>query len=174
MIDLEALIRNVQDFPKEGIGFKDITTLLKDGAAFKETVDRMYAPFKDDGVQKIAGIESRGFIFGGAIAYRYNLPFVLFRKPGKLPAKTISESYALEYGEDSIQMHVDSVEKGERVLVVDDLLATGGTAAAACKLVERRGGVVAGVSLLNELSFLSGRQKLEGHKLSVLIDYDSE
>lgn len=174
MKDLEKLIRNVPDFPKQGIGFKDITTLLKDGPGFREAVRRMWEPFKDDGVQKIAGIESRGFIIGGAMAYEHGLPFVPFRKPGKLPADTISESYELEYGIDSVEIHVDAVEKGERVLVVDDLLATGGTAAAACKLIDRLGGVVIGVSFLIELSFLPGRDKLPGRKINVLIDYDSE
>jgi adenine phosphoribosyltransferase len=174
MMDLEKLIRNVQDFPKEGIGFKDITTLLKDGDGFREAVHQMWEPFKDENVQKIAGIESRGFIIGGAMAYEHGLPFVPFRKPGKLPAETISESYELEYGTDSIEMHLDAVQQGERVLVVDDLLATGGTAAAACKLVDRLGGVVVGVSLLIELSFLPGREKLQGRKLSVLIDYGTE
>ena len=174
MADLKSLIRNVPDFPKEGIGFKDITTLLKDGPALRQAVQQMYEPFKDDGVQKIAGIESRGFILGGAMAYELGLGFIPFRKPGKLPAETISESYALEYGTDSIEIHVDSVEKGEKVLVVDDLLATGGTAAAACKLIDRLGGIVVGVSFLIELSFLPGRAKLEGRKVNVLIDYDSE
>lgn len=174
MKNLESLIRTVPDFPKKGIGFKDITTLLKDGSALREAVRQMYEPFKDDGVQKIAGIESRGFILGGAMAYELGLGFIPFRKPGKLPADTISETYALEYGTDAIEMHVDAVEKGERVLVVDDLLATGGTAAAACKLVDRLGGVVVGVSFLIELSFLPGREKLPGRKISVLIDCKSE
>ncbi|MCX6640588.1 MAG: adenine phosphoribosyltransferase [bacterium] len=174
MKDLEKFIRNVQDFPKKGIGFKDITTLLKEGPAFREAVHQMIEPFKNDGIQKIAGIESRGFILGGAMAYEMGIGFIPFRKPGKLPAAKIAESYALEYGTDSIEMHVDSVQKGERVLVVDDLLATGGTAAAACKLVEKLGGVVAGVSFLIELSFIPGREKLKGRKISVLIDYKSE
>ena len=174
MKDLEALIRNVPDFPKKGIGFKDITTLLKDGPALRQAVQQMYEPFKDDGVQKIAGIESRGFILGGAMAYELGLGFVPFRKPGKLPADTLSESYELEYGTDSIEMHVDAVQKGEKVLIVDDLLATGGTAAAACRLIDRIGGSVVGVSFLIELSFLKGREKLPGRKINVLIDYDSE
>jgi len=174
MKDLKSLIRTVPDFPKKGIGFKDITTLIKDGEALRQAVRQMWEPFKDDGVQKIAGIESRGFILGGAMAYELGVGFVPFRKPKKLPAKTLSESYALEYGTDSIEMHADAVTKGERVLVVDDLLATGGTAAAACKIVERLGGIVVGVSFLIELSFLPGRDKLQGRKISVLIDYDSE
>jgi adenine phosphoribosyltransferase len=174
MKDLASLIRNVPDFPKEGIGFKDITTLLKDGEGFRLCVQNMWEPFKEDGIKKIAGIESRGFILGSAMAYEHGLPFIPFRKPGKLPAETVSESYALEYGEDSIELHVDAVEHGERVLVVDDLLATGGTAAAACKLIEKLGGVVGGVSLMIELSFLAGRKKLEGRKINVLINFDSE
>jgi adenine phosphoribosyltransferase len=174
MIDLKSLIRNVPDFPKKGIGFKDITTLLKDGPGFQQAVQMMIEPFQGDNVQKIAGIESRGFILGGAMAYEMGVGFVPFRKPKKLPSQCLSESYALEYGTDSIEMHVDAVGKGERILIVDDLLATGGTASAACKLVERLGGIVVGVSFLIELSFLPGRQKLEGRKISVLIDYDSE
>jgi adenine phosphoribosyltransferase len=174
MKNLTALIRNVPDFPKKGIGFKDITTLLKDGEAFRQAAQQMYEPFKNDRVQKIAGIESRGFILGGALAYDHGLPFVPFRKPGKLPAKTMKETYSLEYGTDAIEMHVDAVSKGERVLVVDDLLATGGTASAACKLVEKLGGIVIGVSFLIELSFLPGRKLLDGRKISVLIDFDSE
>jgi adenine phosphoribosyltransferase len=173
-LDLKSCIRTVPDFPKKGIGFKDITTLIKDGKAFHQAVQQMYESFKDDKVQKIAGIESRGFILGGAMAFERGLGFVPFRKPKKLPAMTISESYALEYGTDAIEMHVDAVQKGERVLVVDDLLATGGTAAAACKIVERLGGIVVGVSFLIELSFLPGREKLKGRKLSVLIDFDAE
>jgi adenine phosphoribosyltransferase len=174
MQDLKKLIRNVPDFPKKGIGFKDITTLLKDGPGFQQAVKQMIEPFKNDNVQKIAGIESRGFVFGGAMAYELGVGFVPFRKPKKLPAPTVSESYSLEYGTDSIEMHVDAVAKGERVLIVDDLLATGGTAAAACRLVEKLGGVVVGISFLIELSFLPGRKQLDGRKLSVLIDFNSE
>jgi adenine phosphoribosyltransferase len=174
MKDLASLIRNVPDFPKKGIGFKDITTLLKDGEGFRLCIQQMWEPFKDDDIQKIAGIESRGFILGGAMAYEHGLPFIPFRKPGKLPAETVSESYALEYGTDAIELHVDAVERSERVLVVDDLLATGGTAAAACKLIEKLGGIVAGVSFMIELSFLAGRKKLEGRRISVLVDYESE
>jgi adenine phosphoribosyltransferase len=174
MQDLKSLIRNVPDFPKKGIGFKDITTLLKDGYGFQQAVRLMMEPFKRDEVQKIAGIESRGFVFGGAMAYEMGVGFVPFRKPKKLPAPTLSESYSLEYGTDSIEMHVDAVKKGERVLIVDDLLATGGTAAAACRLVEKLGGIVVGCSFLIELSFIPGRKQLEGRKISVLIDYDAE
>jgi adenine phosphoribosyltransferase len=174
MRDLKSLIRTVPDFPKKGIGFKDITTLLKEGSGFQQAVHEMIEPFKHDNVQKIAGIESRGFVFGAAMAYEMGIGFVPFRKPKKLPAPTVSESYALEYGTDSIEMHVDAVKSGERVLIVDDLLATGGTAAAACKLVEKLGGVVVGLSFLIELSFLPGRAKMPGRKISVLIDYDAE
>jgi len=174
MKDLESLIRTVPDFPKKGIGFKDITTLLKDGPALQQAVRQMWKPFEDDGVQKIAGIESRGFILGGAMAYELGLGFIPFRKPRKLPSDKLAESYELEYGTDSIEMHVDAISKGERVLVVDDLLATGGTAAAACRLVEKLGGIVVGLSFLIELSFLPGRKKLPGRKISVLIDFDKE
>ncbi|MBU0520027.1 adenine phosphoribosyltransferase [bacterium] len=174
MKDLKSLIRAVPNFPKEGIKFFDITTLLKDGDGFRQACDQMWEPFANAGVQKIAGIESRGFIFGAAMAYTQNLPFVLFRKPGKLPAETESESYALEYGEDQIEMHVDAVSPGERILIVDDLLATGGTAAAACNLIEKLGGEVAGISMLVELTFLPGRQKLEGRNLNFLFEFASE
>lgn len=174
VIDLRSLIREVPDFPKKGIGFKDITSLLKDGPGLRQAVQKMWEPFKDDKVQKIAGIESRGFILGGAMAYDLGLGFIPFRKPGKLPADTVSESYALEYGTDSIEMHVDAVRKGERVLIVDDLLATGGTAAAACRLIEKLGGVVVGLSFLIELSFLPGRENIAGRKISVLVGFDKE
>ena len=171
MVNLKPLIRNVPDFPKEGIGFKDITTLLKDGEGFRLCVQKMWEPFKDDGIKKIAGIESRGFILGGAMAFEHGLPFIPFRKPGKLPAETVSESYALEYGEDSIELHVDAVEHGERVLVVDDLLATGGTAVAVAKLVERLKGTVVGIEFLIELDFLKGRDKLEGFDVHSYLHY---
>jgi len=174
MKDLKSLIRAVPNFPKEGIKFFDITTLLKNGEGFRQACDQMWEPFANDGIQKIAGIESRGFIFGAAMAYEHNLPFVPFRKPGKLPAQTESESYALEYGEDKIEMHVDAISPGEKVLIVDDLLATGGTAAAACKLVEKLGGEVAGISMLVELTFLPGREKLQGRKLNFLFEFASE
>ena len=144
----EKSIRTIPDFPKKGIMFKDITTLLKDGDLFLKAVDYMYQPFKNVDIDVIAGIESRGFIFGAAMAYKLSKSFVPVRKPGKLPAEVISETYDLEYGTDSIEIHRDSIQPGMNVLVVDDLLATGGTALATCKLVERLKGNVCGISFL--------------------------
>jgi len=173
-MDLKEKIRTVMDFPKKGIGFKDITTLLLDKMALKEAVDQMAAPFEKKGITKIVGIESRGFIFGMPIAYKMHLPFVPIRKPGKLPAETESESYVLEYGTDKIEIHRDAIVKGDSVLLVDDLLATGGTMAAARKLVEKLHAHVAGISFLIELDFLSGRKKLHGVPVHSLLHYDVE
>ncbi len=173
-MDLQSHIRNVQDFPKEGIGFKDITTLLKDGQAFRAAVDELSAPFAEQGISKVVGIESRGFVFGTVMAYNWNIGFVPVRKPGKLPADTLREEYELEYGTDSLEIHQDAIMAGEKVLIVDDLLATGGTAAATVKLVEKLGGDIAGIAFLIELAFLSGRKKLEGHRILSLIKYDAE
>jgi adenine phosphoribosyltransferase len=173
-MDLKQKIRTVMDFPKKGIGFKDITTLLLDKRALKEAVDKMAAPFLNRGIAKIVGIESRGFIFGMPIAYQMGLPFVPIRKPGKLPADTEAETYALEYGTDTIEIHKDAIHKGDSVLLVDDLLATGGTMAAAARLIQKRGGKVAGISFLIELDFLNGRDKLREFDISTLIHYDAE
>ena len=173
-MEIKDKIRNIPDFPIAGIQFKDITTLLKDGPAFKQAVDQMYENFKDLQVDKIAAIESRGFIFGSALAYKLGIGQVPIRKPGKLPAETISEEYALEYGTDKMEMHVDAISEGEKVLLVDDLLATGGTAAASCNLVEKLGGKVVGLAFLIELGFLKGRDKLSGHNIQSLIVYDEE
>ena len=140
MTTFEKHIRNVPDFPIKGIQFKDITTLLKEPDVFAQSVDELYAPFRNEEINKIVGIESRGFIFGAALAYKLNIGFVPVRKPGKLPAETLVEEYELEYGQDSLEIHADALDKGNNVLVVDDLLATGGTAAATCRLVERLGG----------------------------------
>ena len=174
-MDLLKYIRNVPDFPIKGIQFKDITTLAKNHAPFKESCDKIIDQFKDKGVTKIAAIEARGYVWGGVIAYQLGAGFVLIRKPGKLPAETISETYELEYGTDTIEMHEDAIEKGEKVLIFDDLLATGGTAKAACKLVEKAGGVVVGVAFVIELTgSLHGRDKLDGYNILSLIEIPVE
>ncbi|HQU73962.1 MAG TPA: adenine phosphoribosyltransferase [Calditrichia bacterium] len=174
MTNFEDAIRNVPDFPIKGIQFKDITTLIGNPEKFANAVDYLYGPFREMEIDKIAGIESRGFIFGAALAYKLNVGFVPIRKPGKLPAKTYSAEYQLEYGSDSLEIHTDAVAEGEKVLLIDDLLATGGTAAAACELVERCGGEVIGLAFLIELDFLQGRQKLKGYRIESLVHYSGE
>ncbi|MBI1882421.1 MAG: adenine phosphoribosyltransferase [Chloroflexi bacterium] len=171
-MDLAATIRSVPDFPIAGILFYDITTLLKNPMALKESIDRMTSQYQDAGVDAVVGIESRGFIFGIPLAYNLGVGFVPVRKPGKLPAKTIAESYALEYGTNSLEIHVDAIEKGQKVLVVDDLLATGGTAKATCKLVEKLDGQVLGLAFAIELTFLKGRESLKGYNVFALLQYD--
>jgi adenine phosphoribosyltransferase len=171
MDDLKAHIREVPDFPKPGILFYDITTLLKDPLALRMTVDRFVWLFAGQRIDKVIGIEARGFMFGPIVAYDLNAGFVPVRKPGKLPAKTIRQSYDLEYGSDAIEMHEGAIEPGERVLIVDDLIATGGTALAAAKLVESAGGIVAGCGFIIELTFLPGREKLKGYEVEALIQY---
>ena len=157
---LESIIRDVPDFPKPGIVFKDITPLLANAEAFKATIDLMVARYQGSDLTKIVGVESRGFVFGAALAHALNLGLVLVRKPGKLPADTYSVSYALEYGTDTLEVHKDSFEPNDMVLVVDDLLATGGTAAATVELVRKAGGHVKEVAFLIELGFLDGRKKI--------------
>lgn len=154
------VVRDVPDFPKPGITFKDITPLLADATLMREVVRAMQAPFAGAGITHVVAMESRGFLFGVPMALDLGAAFVPVRKPGKLPWRTASERYALEYGDDTLEMHVDAVEPGARVLLVDDVLATGGTAAAAARLVERHGGVIAGLSVLMELGFLRGRDAL--------------
>ena len=171
MDDLKQYIREVPDFPKPGINFFDITTLLQHPLALRMTVDRFVWLFAEKRIQKVVGIESRGFMFGPIVAYDLNAGFVPVRKPGKLPYKTISQSYELEYGSDRVEMHEDAVKPGEHVLIVDDLVATGGTALAAAKLVESCGGVVAGMGFIVELTFLPCREKLDGYKVESLIQY---
>jgi adenine phosphoribosyltransferase len=171
-MDLASTIRSVPDFPVEGILFYDITTLLKDPAALKESVDQLVDLYQNKGVDVVVGVESRGFIFGTPLAYQLGVGFVPVRKPGKLPAETASESYTLEYGTNTIEIHVDAIEKGQNVLVVDDLLATGGTARATCNLVEKLGGKIVGVAFVIELNFLNGRDKLEGYDVFSLLQYD--
>jgi adenine phosphoribosyltransferase len=170
--NLKKLIRTVPDFPKPGIQFYDITTLLKDPYGLRTTIDRLVELIDDPNIDTVIGIEARGFIFAPALAYRLKAGFVPVRKPRKLPAETESISYALEYGTDTLEIHKDAVGSGNRVLIADDLLATGGTACAVASLVERLGGEVAGIAFVVELTFLRGRERLKGYKVSSLIEYD--
>lgn len=171
-MDLEKFIRDIPDFPKQGIVFKDITPLLAAPKAFKEAVDLLIKFAKEVNPQVIVGIDSRGFIFGGAVAYELGLKFVPVRKKGKLPYSTIAESYDLEYGMSTIEIHTDAISKGERILIIDDLLATGGTMEATCKLIEKTGGNIVGIALLIELSFLKGAEKLKKYNVLSLIKYE--
>ena len=173
MDDLKALIREVPDFPKPGINFYDITTLLKHPEGLRGTVDALCAEFAGEKVDAVVGIEARGFIFAPAMAYHLGAGFVPARKPGKLPSECASVSYDLEYGQDALQIHSDAVGAGHRVVIADDLLATGGTAKAVVELVEKLGGHVVGLAFVVELEFLPGRQKLAGHDVRSLIKYQS-
>ncbi len=168
---LKAAIRDVPDFPKKGIVFKDITTLLKDPVLFRRTMDLLAVVCGDRPVDRVVAIESRGFILGGVLASRLNAGFVPVRKPGKLPAKTLSATYELEYGTDSLEIHEDALTRGDRVLIVDDVIATGGTARAVGDLVDRLGARVAAYAFLVELTFLNGREKLPGREVLSLIRY---
>lgn len=169
---LEDYIRDVPDFPKPGILFKDITPLLGSPAAFRASVEHLAAPWRDEGIEKIAGIESRGFIFGAAVAQLLGCGFVPVRKPGKLPYRSHRHEYALEYGTDALEIHEDAFLSGERVVIVDDVLATGGTAAAAGALVRKIGAELAGYAMVIELSFLGGREKLNGTRVHSTIRYE--
>jgi adenine phosphoribosyltransferase len=171
MDELKARIRNVPDFPKAGILFYDITTLLQDPAGFRGAVDSLAAPFSDQRIDIVVGIESRGFIFGAAVADRIGAGFTPVRKPGKLPSRTVRASYALEYGTDSLEMHDDAIRGGQRVLIVDDLLATGGTARATTELVKRLGGEVHALAFLIELVALKGRDRLAGERVHAVLKY---
>ena len=173
-MDLREHIRDIPDFPKPGIVFKDITPLMADAAALRGAVDQLAAPARELGVDVVVGAEARGFLLGPALALALGAGFVLARKPGKLPHDTVSAEYALEYGTDSLELHSDAVAHGARVLVHDDLLATGGTAKALCQLVEQLGGQVLGCHFLIELAFLHGRDRLEGYDVRSLIRYESE
>jgi len=173
-MDLKEHVRTVMDFPKKGINFFDITTILKDGPAFSYSIDAFYDKYKNLKIDKVVAAESRGFIMGAPLAYKLNAGFVPVRKPGKLPAETLRESYSLEYGTNSIEIHKDAIEKGEKILIHDDLLATGGTVKALLNLVNQLGGEVVGISFLIELSFLNGRKLLEGYDVFSLLCYDSE
>ena len=174
-MNLLDYIRNVSDWPIKGIQFKDISTLCKVHAPFKEACDILANHYKDKGITKVAAIEARGFIFGGVIAYLIGAGFVLIRKEGKLPSTTIKKSLVLEYGKDTIEMHTDAIEKGEKVLLFDDLLATGGTTEAAIDLIEQAGGVIAGVAFIIELTgSLHGRDKLKGYDIFTLLQIPVE
>ncbi|HDS74287.1 MAG TPA: adenine phosphoribosyltransferase [Firmicutes bacterium] len=170
-MDFTKFIRDIPDFPAPGILFRDITPLLAHPEAFSEVIDELAIAVSGYQIDKVAGIESRGFIFGTPLALKLGVGFVPIRKPGKLPADTIREEYTLEYGTNAIEMHSDALEPGDRVLIVDDLLATGGTACAAAKLIERGGGKVAALAFVIELTFLEGRKKLEGYEIVDLVTY---
>jgi len=174
MIDnahLKELIREVPDFPQPGISFKDLTTLLKDGEGLQAAVEAMVQPYAGEAVELIVGIESRGFILGAPMAVHLGCGFVPVRKPGKLPAATLRQEYQLEYGTDAVEIHQDAISQGQKVLLVDDLLATGGTMRATCQLVEGLGGQIVGLSFLVELLFLNGRHKLDPHRIETVVQY---
>ena len=173
-MDLKDYIRNVKDFPKEGILFRDITTLLKNPESFNYTLEKLLEFTKDIIVDKVIGIESRGFIFGSVMANKLNCGFIPVRKPGKLPAEKESISYSLEYGEDTLEIHKDAIQKGDKVIIHDDLLATGGTMSAVCKLIEKLGGEVVQLSFIVELSFLNGRSKLSNYDVRSIVVYENE
>jgi adenine phosphoribosyltransferase len=170
-MDFASSIRTVEDWPKKGISFKDITTLLKDGKLLKAATEEMASPFINDKVDIVVGPESRGFIFGTPVAIALGAGFVPIRKKGKLPAKTVSASYELEYGTDTLEMHEDAIKEGQRVLLVDDLLATGGTISAVMEMCERMGAEIVGASFMIELGFLNGRDRLKGRKVSSIVVY---
>jgi adenine phosphoribosyltransferase len=170
-MDLKQQIRNVPDFPKPGINFYDITTLLRDPKGYKATIDSLSQPYTGQAIDLVIGIESRGFILGAAVAERIGAGLIPVRKPGKLPAKVIKETYDLEYGKDALEIHADAIDKGQRVLIVDDVLATGGTAAAAIQLVKKLGGELHGLAFLIELTFLNGKAKLAGQNVYSVLQY---
>ncbi len=174
MQDIESAIRDVPDFPKPGIVFKDITPLLQNPELFQKAVRLMADQWKDKNIRSIVGVESRGFIFGGAMVSVLNAGLVPVRKPGKLPCEKVTQTYSLEYGEDTLEMHKDAIKQGDNVLIVDDLLATGGSAKATADLVEKAGGRVVGFSFLIELSFLEGRKKLGDYQVESLIQVTGE
>jgi adenine phosphoribosyltransferase len=169
MTEIKKFIRDIPDFPKKGIIFKDITTLLKEAKAFKEAVDNIVDLYKDNKIDSVVSVEARGFFFGAAVAYKLGVGLVPVRKKGKLPYKTHAVTYQLEYGTDTLEMHQDAINKGDRVLIVDDLLATGGTVKAVAELVENMGGVIAGIAFVIELMPLKGREKLKGYNVTSLI-----
>lgn len=173
-MDLKSKIREIPDWPIRGVNFKDITTLLQDGKIFKYVINKMTQPHKGKKIDKVVAIDARGFLLASVIAYKIGCGVCLVRKKGKLPYKTIEETYQKEYGPDTITMHKDTIKKGERVLMVDDLIATGGTMKAAIALVEKLGGRVVGISIIIDLPFLEGSKKLSKYKLNWLVSYDTE
>jgi adenine phosphoribosyltransferase len=173
-MDLKSKIRNIPDFPKKGIVFRDITPLVRDGQVFKYTIDEMAGHYNGKKIDAILGAEARGFIFGSALAYKIGTGFIPVRKPGKLPYKTCNVSYDLEYGSNVLEMHVDAINKGDKILIVDDLIATGGTAKAKAELIEKMGGEVVGLCFLIELEFLNPRKLLSQYDVFSMIKYDSE
>ena len=170
-VELRDRIREIPDFPKPGILFYDITTLLKDGPAFREAIDLMLEPYKDEQIDIVVGMESRGFIFSAPMAYQLNAGLVPVRKLGKLPAETLTVEYALEYGSNTLEIHRDAIQAGQKVLVVDDLLATGGTVRGTVELIERLKGNVVGLAFLVELEFLKGRDRLDGRRVTSVVQY---
>jgi adenine phosphoribosyltransferase len=170
-MDIEKFIRNIQDFPKPGIGFKDITPLLNNPAAMTSCLELLISNLADEKIDKVIGVESRGFFFGTLIAQKLNAGFIPVRKPNKLPFDTISASYELEYGSDTLEIHTDAIQKGDRVLIHDDVLATGGTAKAVCELVEKLGGEIVQCNFLMELSFLNGRNNLPNKEIFAVLTY---
>lgn len=175
-MSLKSKIRTIPDFPKKGIMFRDITTLIKDAEGFKELTDMFAARYKDKPIDYVAGIEARGFIIGGAIAYKLGKGFIPVRKPGKLPSNSISYEYELEYGKNTLEIHTDSIKKGDNVLIVDDLLATGGTALAAAKLIEQLGGTVVEMAFIVDLPDVGGRKNIEknGYKMFHLVEFEGD
>jgi len=175
-MNLKSKIREIPDWPKAGINFKDITTLLEDGQAFKEAVDQLAAPFAGQKIDKVVGIDARGFLLAAPVAYKLGVGVALVRKKGKLPSRTVEQEYTLEYASNTIAMHDDAIKPGEKIILIDDLCATGGTALAACDLITKLGGQIVGVSFLIDLPFLNGSKKLKERGLEVrsLIEYDSE
>ncbi len=168
---LKQIVREIPDFPKPGILFYDITTLLRDGKGFAEVIDIFARHYRDQKLDAVVGVEARGFIFAAAVANRLGLGFIPVRKPGKLPYRTVSQSYQLEYGTDTLEMHADAVQRGDRILLIDDLMATGGTARAVAEMIRGQGGEVAGMGFVIELEFLSGRKSLPGYEIFSILKY---
>jgi adenine phosphoribosyltransferase len=173
-MDIKSKIRTVPDFPIKGIMFRDITTLLQDKEGFREVCNKLYERYKDKKIDAVVGIESRGFIFGSVLAYLLNVGFVPIRKPGKLPFKTIKEEYQLEYGKDAVEIHEDAIKENDRVLIIDDLIATGGTIMAAAKLVEKLGGKVVELAFVVELPDLKGREKLKEYEIYSMVEFEGD